>query len=70
MESEQTIGMEEMEKEQRNIQKNLSQMMKRMTSLMIEKRITEDPHLQEGPLYKKNDIGEWNHPCPPIFPHT
>ena len=56
MESGKTPRMEELENEQQEMQENISQMKKMVTSLTKGKGITDDPGLQREPTSWKGDI--------------
>ena len=68
MESEKTPRMEELESEQQEMQEEIAQMTKMVTSLTKGKRITNDPSLQREPMSWKDGIDPFivpnlNNPC-------
>ena len=50
------MRMEELEKDQQDIQKRIAQVTKIVTSLIKEKGITDDPSLQRGPTSWEDGI--------------
>ena len=59
-----TIKMEELEKDQQDMQEKLSQVTEMVTSIVIGKWITDDPSLQRDPTSVKDDIDSSIVPIP------
>lgn len=62
MEHKQAMGLEELEKGQRDLKETMYQMKEMMTSLIKERWIAEGPNFQERSVHEKNDNLKVGHP--------